>query len=88
MKQLPAGEGLERTRLWDKCYRLLWDSATATTPAYQHINTWVNASIDKPNGERWVGQFYRSPEGVQRWSRDDLKVIHYSPNPLFQGDLW
>lgn len=78
---LPAGRGREQTRLWDAHYRLIWDSATATTPAYQHVNTWVNATIDYPDGDRWVGQFYRCPEGVKRWAYEDLSYVTVWPNP-------
>ena len=63
---LPAGNGQDRTRLFDRQWRLLWDSAVDTTPAYRHINTHVRACIDHPDGARWVGEFYRCPEGIKR----------------------
>jgi hypothetical protein len=82
---LPPGHGHKRTRLWDSQYRLIWDSATASTPAYQHINTWVNATIDL-DGERWSGQFYRSPNGIERWSMDDFPKLLSWPNPTIRID--
>jgi hypothetical protein len=81
---LPPGHGHKRTRLWDSQYRLIWDSATAATPAYQHINTWVNATIDL-DGDCWSGQFYRCPEGVRReqyHSTRYLKHLLKWPNPF------
>jgi hypothetical protein len=87
MRELPVGQGKPRLRLWDNCYRLIWDSAMAKTPAYQHISTWVNATIDA-EGERWSGIFYRCPEGIKRWSREDLTIgreglmIKWPENPL------
>lgn len=73
--------GMDRMQLRDKYYHRLWDSTTATTPAYRHINTWVNTTIDKPDGTRWWGQLYRCPEGIRRWSSDDLTIIYHTPNP-------
>ena len=75
MKQLPAGQGRDRMRLFDNQWRPIWDSATATTPAYQHIPSWVHAVIDHPDGTRWTGQLYRCPEGIKRWSYEDLRHI-------------
>lgn len=80
---LPASQSRDRTRLWDKQYRLIWDSATATTPAYQHISTWVNATVDRPDGTRWSGQFYRCPEGICRWSMDDMPVLKFPVWDIF-----
>lgn len=64
---------IEHVRLWDNEYRLIWDSQTATTPAYQHISTQVNATIDYGDWRtRWNGIFYRCPEGIQRMRHADL----------------
>lgn len=72
----------ERLRLWDREYRMIWDSRTATTPAYRHISTWCHATIDYPDGTRWDGQLYRCAEGIIRWSYDDLSYIVHWPNPI------
>jgi len=63
----------------------MWDSATATTPAYQHISTECRATIDHPDGTRWAGMFYRCPEGIKRWSMDDLTALTCWPNPLLEA---
>lgn len=56
----------DRLRLWDNQWRLLWDE-DATTPAYQLISTWVNATIDHSDGTLlWSGRMYRTPCGIQR----------------------
>jgi hypothetical protein len=78
---LPVG----RTRLWDAQWRLIWDSATATTPAYQHVNTWVNATIDQPDGTRWAGQFYRCMEGVAREELIDSARTYLLEWPTLDG---
>ena len=79
---LPVGLGYDRLRLWDRYYLPLWDSATATTPAYQHIATWVNATIQYPDGTHWHGQLIRTPNGIERWSRDDIVVLEWPVNRL------
>jgi hypothetical protein len=85
-KQLPAGAGALRTRLWDKQYRLIWDSATATTPAYQHVAaTEVNATIDYPDGSRWSGLFYRTRVGVQRYTHDTEYLKYLLEWPEFES---
>ncbi|MCG7596332.1 hypothetical protein [Mycobacterium sp. PSTR-4-N] len=85
MKQLPAGQGRDHMCLFDNQWRLIWDSATATTPAYQHIANWVHAVIDHADGTRWVGQLYRCAEGVRRWSMEDLSRVLVWPNPILEA---
>ena len=68
---LPRGRG-NHIRLWDRQWRLIWDSHTATTPLYDHVSTLVNATIDYPSGYRWSGFFERCPEGIRRGE-------HYPP---------
>lgn len=85
--QLPPGKRQKRTRLWDRQWRLLWDSAVDSTPAYKHISTWVNAAIDDPDGTHWVGEFYRCPEGIRREKYPDFefsKRILTWPKPPFE----
>jgi hypothetical protein len=65
MTSLPPGRNRDRTRLFDNQWRPIWDSTTANTPAYAHIATWVHAVVVYPDGSRWVGQFYRCPEGIR-----------------------
>ena len=79
---LPAGRGDTRTVLFDSRWRQVWDSATATTPAYEHITDSLNAVVDGPYG-RWSGIVYRCPEGIKRWSWDDLAgVLIWDPEDL------
>lgn len=74
----------DRLRLWDRNWRLLWAADTSTEPAYRYVNTWVNATIDYDDGTRWVGQVYRCPEGLKRWSYEDLTKLTYWPNPVLE----
>lgn len=85
MRQLPAGRNRDRTILYDNQWQPIWDSATATTPAYQHIPDWVHAVINHPDGTRWVGRFYRCPEGIKRWSMEDLRYLTMWPNPMLEA---
>lgn len=85
MKQLTAGQGRDHVRLFDNQWRCIWDSATATTPAYQHIADWVHAVIDHPDGTRWVGQFCRCPEGIVRWSYEELSHVTVWNNPALEA---
>lgn len=85
MTALPPGRGRYRTILFDACWRPIWDSATATTPAYQHVTSWVNAVIHHPDGTRWTGQLYCCPEGIKRWSFEDVKYLLLPPNPLVEA---
>lgn len=77
---------MKRTRIYDKQWRLLWDSDTATTPAYTHISNRANATIDfSDSGTRWVGEFYRCPEGIKRGTYPDpweLRKLMTWPNPF------
>jgi hypothetical protein len=84
MTALAVGQGRERTRLFDNQWQPIWDSATATTPAYAHIASWVHAVIDRADGTRWIGQFYRCPEGIRRWAYEDLEHLIMWPNPLLE----
>ena len=75
-----------RTRAYDRQWRLIWDSDTATTTLYDHISSEVYATIDQPDGQRWSGMFYRCPEGVKRWTHPDLKrSLNWPTNPLLTG---
>ena len=77
---------MNRTRAYDRQWRLIWDSDTATTPLYDHISTEVNAIIDHPNGYRWSGMFYRCPEGVKRMKHiDPLKYLTWPTNPFLES---
>ena len=84
MKALMEGRSRNHMRLWDNQWRLIWDSTTATTPAYQHISDRCNATIDYPDGQRWSGIVYRCPEGIQRWSHEDLSWLTCWPNPFLE----
>lgn len=74
-RELTPGLGRDRLRLWDNQWCLMWDSAIATTPAYKHISTWTNATIDYSNGTRWSGQLKRCREGILRTSYEDIRDI-------------
>ena len=80
---------MQRMTLWDKQFRLVWDSETAVTPAYQAITQcitgWVHATIDFTDGFRWTGQLFRCPEGVKRFSRADLTYVTWPVNPMLEG---
>jgi hypothetical protein len=77
---------MKRTRLYDRQWSLLWDSSTDTTPAYRHIATWVRATIEHDDGTRWVGEFYRCPEGIRRDTYPDpAEVERLLTWPTFGG---
>lgn len=85
MQQLETAK--RHIRLWDRQWRLIWDSHTATTPLYDHVSTYVNATIDYPNGYRWSGFFERCPEGIRRGEHhfmEDLEYINAWSNPIFK----
>jgi len=64
---LPAGTGRDRLRLWDDQWCCMYDSAVNPAPVYPYIGTWISASIDYADGApRWIGMFYRCPEGIKR----------------------
>lgn len=86
-KQLPPGQQQPRTRLWDRQFRLLWDSTVDSTPAYRHIIDWVNATIDDPDGTRWSGWFHRCPEGIRREAYTHFEYLRHIlrwPTPPFE----
>jgi len=86
MKALPPGRNRDHTRLFDNQWQLIWDSATAMTPAYAHIATWVYAIVDRPDGTRWVGQFSRCPEGIRRDEYPPLTPEIYAwTNPFLEA---
>lgn len=83
---LPAGDGRDRVRLWDNQWRALWDSAVDTTPAYRHIATWCHATIDRPDGSRWVGRFTRTREGIIREQYPDpLELVKLTQWPTWDA---
>jgi hypothetical protein len=85
-ESIPGFEPHDRLVLWDKYFHPIWVSDTATTPACAHIATWVHATIDKPDGTRWVGQLYRCPEGIKRWSINDLSVLDQASDDVGRKD--
>lgn len=85
MKALPPGRNRDHIHLFDNQWQPIWDSATATTPAYAHIATWVHVVIDRADGTRWVGQFYRCPEGIRRWAFEDLAYVTVWPSPYLEA---
>lgn len=68
---------VRRMTLWDTQFRLLWDSAVATIPAYLHVGDRVNAVVEYADGGRWSGLFYRCPEGIRRWSHVELTHLSW-----------
>ena len=51
--------------LYDKYWRPIWDSETATTPPYQHIADKTMYTIESDDGREY-GIMYRCPEGIKR----------------------
>jgi hypothetical protein len=83
---------IKRMTLWDKQFRLVWDSdlhaamRTPSTPAYEAIDGWVHAIIVFTDGFRWTGLLFRTAEGVQRFSRDDLTYVTWSIYPMLEAE--
>lgn len=75
-----------RMTLWDKQFRLVWDSRFYAKPAYECIDGWVHATIDYDDGFRWTGQLFRCPEGVKRFSRADLTYVTWPVNPTLEAE--
>jgi hypothetical protein len=88
---------MERMTLWDKQFRLVWDSDLRSAmrdpklgPAYEAVNEvdgWVNAVIYFTDGTRWTGQLFRCPEGIKRFSREDLSYFSWPVNPLLPEEV-
>jgi len=76
-----AGAGRDRLRLWDNQWCCMYDSAINPAPVYPYIGMWISATIDYADGTRWIGMFYRCPEGIRREtypSNDYLKwMLHW-----------
>ena len=78
------------TILYDRYWRPIWDSETATTPPFQHITDDTKYTIDTGDDDREYGIVYHSPDGI-RWhdiraDQEFMKHLTEWPNVEYGGD--